>query len=83
MGDMDDYLARKRDQLGLDRGDQLSDIQEVLDTWYPGRVRAKSLNDGVLQIVTPSSAIAGELRLRQVELLGVLDRVESLRITIE
>ena len=83
MGDMDTYLDRKRAELGLDRADQLSDIQRLLETWYPGQIRAKSLNKGVLQLVTPSSTIAGELRLRQVELLGQISYVEKLRVTIE
>ena len=83
MGDMDDYLARKRSELGLDRGDRLAEVQQLLETWYPGQIRAKSLNKGVLQLVTPSSTVAGELRLRQVELLGLIPDVEKLRVTIE
>ena len=83
MGEMDDYLTRKRDQLGLDRADQLFDIQAVLDSWYPGKTRAKSLNKGVLQIVTPSSVMASELRMRQVELVAKLQDVSSIKIGIE
>ena len=83
MGDMDDYLARKRDQLGLNRVDQLVGIQAVLDSWYPGKVRAKSLNKSLLQLVTASSTVAGELRMRQVELLALLPEVEKLRVSIE
>jgi len=83
MGEMDDYLTRKRDQLGLDRADQLVDIQAVLDSWYPGKTRAKSLNKGVLQIVTPSSVMASELRMRQVELVAKLQDVSSIKIGIE
>ena len=82
MGEMDDYLTRKRDQLGLDRADQLVDIQAVLDSWYPGKTRAKSLNKGVLQIVTPSSVVASELRMRQVELVASLEGVQTLKLTI-
>ena len=83
MADMDDYLARKRDQLGLDRADQLVEIQALLDTWYPNQTRAKSLNKGVLQIVTPSSVVASELRMRQVELVAAITGVNTLKIGIE
>jgi hypothetical protein len=40
MTDMDDYLARKRDQLGMGRADELTTIQAALDSWYPGQARA-------------------------------------------
>jgi hypothetical protein len=83
MRDMDDYLARKRSELGLDRADQLSEIQALIETWYPGQIRAKSLNNGLLQLVTPSSVVASELRLRQVDLMHRLKDVNRIRITIE
>jgi hypothetical protein len=82
MTDMDDYLARKRDQLGMGRADELTTIQAALDSWYPGQARAKSLNKGILQIVTPSSAVASELRMRQVELIIKLDQVDRIKIII-
>jgi len=83
MADMDDYLARKRQQLGMDRVDQLVEIQAVLDRWYHNQTRAKSLNKGLLQLTTPSSSVASELRMRQVELITKLKNVTSIRISIE
>ena len=81
-----DYFERKRAELGLDRGNSLTQMQAVLDKWYPGQTRAKSLNHSVLQIVTPSSVIASELRMRQVELLAIVDviaPVTRLQLSIE
>ncbi|HEY6737085.1 MAG TPA: hypothetical protein VI322_05205 [Candidatus Saccharimonadia bacterium] len=72
------YFERKRQELGMDRQDTLEFAQSVLDSWYPGRARAKQLHQGVLRIVTPSASVAGELRLRQLELLETLEgRVEA------
>ena len=89
--DFRDYFAQKRAELGLDREDQLAAIQKMLDGWYPGQARAKRLHQGTLRIVTPNASVAGDLRMRQVELLtahkltgtrlaisiGQLDRDES------
>jgi hypothetical protein len=66
-----EYFAKKRLELGLDREDDLARVQGVLDTWYPGRVRARRLHQGVLRVVTPSAGVASELRMRQMELLDV------------
>jgi hypothetical protein len=68
----EDYFLRKRAQLGMDRADVLEQIQAVLEEWYPGLVRAKQLHQGVLRLITPSASVAGELRMRQVELLASL-----------
>jgi hypothetical protein len=71
-----DYFAAKRRELGMDRADDLVRAQAVLDAWYPGQARARRLHQGVLRIVTPSASVAGELRMRQVELaqeLGLKD----------
>jgi hypothetical protein len=73
----DDYFARKKQQLGLDRADVLGAIQKTLDTWYPGQARAKQLHAGVLRIVTPNASVASDLRLRQIE----LTRLHSLQNT--
>lgn len=70
MSDLRDYLNRRAGELGLERGEQLASIQAHLDTLYPGDCRAASLNGGVLKIITPNASLAGELRLRQVELLA-------------
>lgn len=76
-----DYFAKKRQQLGMDRGDILVAIQTTLDTWYPGYTRAKRLHQGVLRVVTTSSSVASELRLRQAELLGLHALVQT-RVSI-
>jgi hypothetical protein len=65
----DDYFARKREQLGMDRADDLARVQAVLEQWYPGAVRARQLHQGVLRVVTPNASVASELRMRQLELL--------------
>jgi hypothetical protein len=65
------YFEQKRRELGMDRGDVLQQIQATLDLWYPQRARARQLHLGVLRIVTPSSSVASELRMRQVELLEI------------
>jgi hypothetical protein len=83
--DTRDYLKKKAEQLRLDRGDALTDIQTELEKRYPGQVRAVSLNDGVLRLITPSSGVASELRLGQVELIKTLKLTEPqkrLAITI-
>ncbi len=80
MGELSDYLQKKASQLGLERGDQLAEIQKYLDSLYPGQTRAASLNDGVLKIVTPSASMASELRMNQVSLLKGLDTNNSSRI---
>jgi hypothetical protein len=77
-----DYFARKRVELGLDRGDSLAAVQRALDALYPGLVRALSLNDGVLRLTTPNSSVASELRLRQVELLAKFNNAEIKRLQI-
>lgn len=82
----DDYFAAKRAELGMDREDVLERVQVILDGWYPGRVRAKQLHQGTLRVVTPSAGVAGELRMRQIELLDALEqfgeRPTRLAITI-
>ena len=78
-----DYLQRRATELNLERADTLLIVQRLLDQWYPRQVRVVSLNDGVLRLVTPSAAVAGELRLRQVELRkAVGESVERLQIHI-
>jgi hypothetical protein len=67
-----EYFARKRVELGLGRGDLLTQIQIYLDTLYPAQVRAKQLHRGVLRLVTPSASVASELRFRQIEILAHL-----------
>lgn len=84
MKHIDEIMKQKAASLDLDRGDQLVQIQEVLNGIYPGRVRAKQLQDGVLTITTPSSAVANDVRLQQEVILGKVGDfgVDSLRVKI-
>ena len=75
------YLQKKAIQLGLDRADQLSFIQKHLNAKYPNTTRAISLNNGVLKIITTSSSVASDLRLRQVELLVQFNALAENKIT--
>jgi hypothetical protein len=70
-----DYFAAKRQQLGMDRQDSLARIQAILEGWYPGQVRVRSLNNGTLRIVTPSAPVAGDLRMRQMELRASVEAI--------
>ena len=64
MNNLGDYLEKKAQKLDLGRGDELVQVQKMLDDWYPGKVRAQSLNNGKLTIVTTSSSLANELRFK-------------------
>ena len=78
-----DYFERKRKELRLDRGDTLGRVQQWLDARYPGKVRAKSLNRDILRLVTPSSSLAGELRMTQVAFLQAVELPDvKLAITV-
>lgn len=72
-----DYFAKKRAELGFERVDQLGVVQAWCDKNYPGVVRVKQLHQGVLRVVTTSSGVAGDLRLRQVELLTAVGLTET------
>ncbi|MFI5240310.1 MAG: DciA family protein [Candidatus Saccharimonadia bacterium] len=76
---------RIRDKLGLARGEQLVKIQSLLDERYPNKVRAVSLNKGVLQLATESSSVASELRTGQIEILKnpAFKAVTKLQILIQ
>jgi len=69
VSDIGDHLKRRAAEMGLDRADQLAEIQTYLDGLYPGQCRAASLQDGVLKITTPNASLASELRMRQREIL--------------
>ena len=77
----DEYFARKRAELGLDRADDLARIQTVLDRWFPGQVRARQLHQGVLRLQTPSASVASELRMRQLELFQACG-LQNIRLAI-
>lgn len=64
-----DYLSRRALELDLGRAEFLKRVQELVDQLYPGQIRALSLNDHNLKLITPSATVASDLRLRQVELL--------------
>jgi len=67
--DAKSYLSKKAQSLDLGRGEALVEIQNLLEQRFPKRTRAKSLNNGVLKVITPSAAVASELRLTQVALI--------------
>jgi hypothetical protein len=81
-GNIGDYLQKRAAELGLDRADQLAEIQAYLDRLYPGQCRAASLNDGVLKITTPNASMASELRMRQAEIIGSQTYISRLLIQI-
>lgn len=64
MNNLGDYLDKKAEQLDLGRVDELTQVQKMLDEWYPGKCRAQSLNRGVLRIKVTSSSVANELRFK-------------------
>jgi hypothetical protein len=80
---MDDYLKKRAEQLNLGRAVTLLDVQAWLDRDYAGKTRAASLNNDVLQIITPSASVASEIRLRQVELLTYLAAANVKRLQIQ
>jgi len=74
-----DYFSQMRAKLGMEREDVLTGVQRVLHGWYPGQVRARQLHQGVLRLETPSAGVAGELRMRQVELLDAVEKLAGER----
>lgn len=86
--DFEAYKSRLNQRLGLDRQDDLSRVQELLESWYPGAVRVRQLHQGTLRLVTSASSVAGELRMRQVELyarceaMGLSQEVKRIAISI-
>ena len=77
-----DHFARKRTELGMDRESTLTQVQAVLEGWYPGLTRAKKLHQGILRVVTSSASVAGDLRMRQAELLELVPDLEDVRLAI-
>ncbi len=78
-----DYFSQRRAELGMDRGDELVKIQAILDEWYPGMLRAKKYHQGVLSLVAFNAPVASEIRMRQVEFLGLVGfEVKRLQISI-
>lgn len=75
MNDFTEYFKKLSSDLNLDREDVISKIQANLDARYPGQIRAISLNNNQLRVVTPNASVASELRLRQVEILKQLHLV--------
>lgn len=82
MSNFDDYLEQKASELGLERGEQLQQIQAYLDSLYPGQCRAISLNDGVLKIGVSSASLASELRMQQVSLRAHLTEAHLKKIVV-
>lgn len=80
--DTGDYLKKRARELNLGRADLLSEVQAWLDKEYPGKARAVSLNNSALKIITPSASVAGDLRLRQGEVIVLKKEIERLVIGI-
>jgi hypothetical protein len=83
MSDMSDYLARKAGELGLERGEQLEQIQAYLDERWPRLCRAVSLNDGVLKVTTTNASLASELRMSQTAIIHRFEEISLARIIIQ
>lgn len=78
-----DYLKDRAEQLGLGRIDTITRVQTELDKIYPGKTHVTSLNRGALKIVTPSAAVASELRLNQTSIMALApEEIERLQIVI-
>lgn len=79
-----DYLAKKRQELGLERYDALQKVQNWLDERYPGQARALSLNRGVLKLTTASASVATDLRFQQINIIESFcpDGVEKIQVLI-
>lgn len=78
MNNLGDYLEKKTQQLDLGRAGDLVAIQKQLDDWYPGKARAKSLNDGKLVIATMSSSVANELRFKQEQIKALNSDIQKI-----
>lgn len=75
------YLSRRADELGLERENQLAEIQAYLDEKYgPNQCRAASINDGVLKITTRNASLASELRFDQKPIYPL--GVDEIRISL-
>lgn len=81
--DINQYLQKRAQELGLERGRALKDAQAVLDDFCSGQARAKSLNNGTLQVTTSSSVVASELRLNQIAILNQLDDTSIKKLHIK
>jgi hypothetical protein len=82
MDGINDYLKKKAADLGLERADQLREIQAYLEELYPGQCRAVSINDGILKIKTSSSSLASEIRFNQLRLRNKFKSIQVNRIQI-
>lgn len=71
MNNLGDYLDKKAQKLDLGRADALTQVQTLLDSWYPGKVRAQSINNSKLTLITTSSSVANELRFKTPELMAL------------
>jgi hypothetical protein len=55
----------------------IESAQQYLDTRWPGQTRVISYNDQILRIVTRSAPLASEIRLRQLEILAHLKKLDN------
>lgn len=85
MKPLKDLLGQQASRLDLQRAEALTDIQTVLNGLYPGRTRAKKLQNDILTITTPSAAVAADLRLRQREILKKLSeyQISTIKLIID
>lgn len=83
MNSLDDIIHDRADSFDMERGGYLARAQEVLNELYPGQVRAKRLQEGVLTITTPSASVASDLRLQQTRLLDRLAEHDISQLKIQ
>lgn len=80
------YLAERFKQLDMGRSDTLTEVQAYLESQWPGKTKAQSLNNDVLTIKVTNSSMASELRFGQERVrLYVKDELHkdvTIRITI-
>lgn len=84
MRSLDEIMRNRANSLDLSREDKLESAQSVLNELYPGKARAKSLQEGVLTITTPSAIVANDVHLQQTQILEKLKNydINRLKITI-
>lgn len=82
MKSINEIMRGRVDSLDMGREDQLAAIQEILHDLYPGKIRARRLQSGVLTIETPSATVASDVRLRQEELLERLDQYSVVQFKV-
>lgn len=83
MRSLDEIMHNRANSLDLSREDKLISAQHILNELYPGKTRAKRLQDGILTVTTPSAAVAGDLRLQQNQVLDKLTDLDISQLKIQ